>query len=75
MRCMGSRNGRPMPGLASDVILKIVTLFLVAMGVLAMFGKLKLPKPGQFRKASGRKCPHCGRYKIGKGACPCGGKT
>jgi hypothetical protein len=60
-----------MPGSAFDVILKIVTLFLIAMGVMAMFGKLRLPKPGRSR----RKCPKCGRYKIGKGACPCGGKT
>lgn len=51
------------------MILKIVFLFLIAMGVLAMFGKLRVP--GQDRLAN-RKCPKCGRYRIGKGPCPCG---
>jgi len=50
------------------VIVKIVTLFLVAMGVLAMFGKLRFP--GQKRLKSA-KCPRCGRFKIGKGPCAC----
>ncbi|KNG94723.1 hypothetical protein [Pseudaestuariivita atlantica] len=51
------------------MIFKIVTLFLVGMAVLAMFGKLKVP--GQKRLASA-KCPKCGRYRIGRGTCPCG---
>jgi len=55
--------------LASDVILKIVSLFLVAMAVLAMFGKLRFP--GQKKLASAR-CPRCGRFRIGKGPCDCG---
>jgi len=55
--------------LASDVIFKIVTLFLVVMAVLAMFGKLRLP--GSKRLASA-KCPSCGRYRIGRGPCSCG---
>lgn len=51
------------------MISKIVILFLVFMGVLAMFGKLhwiggKRLKPG--------KCKKCGRHKIGKGPCACG---
>jgi len=50
------------------VIIKIVTLFLIAMGVLAMFGKLRFP--GQAKLKSAR-CPSCGRYRIGKGPCPC----
>ncbi len=57
-----------MPGLVSDVILKIVTLFLVGMGVLAMFGKLKVPGAKRLAK----RCPACGRHRIGKGPCPCG---
>lgn len=57
-----------MPGSASDVILKVVVLFLVGMGVLAMFGKLTLP--GQ-RRLQNAKCPNCGRFRIGKGPCPC----
>ncbi|WP_176439095.1 hypothetical protein [Puniceibacterium sediminis] len=51
------------------MIFKIVTLFLIGMGVLAMFGKLKVP--GAKRLASA-KCRHCGRYRIGRGKCPCG---
>lgn len=58
-----------MRGSACDVIVKIVTLFLLAMAVLAMFGKLRLP--GAKRLASA-KCPGCGRYRIGKGPCSCG---
>ncbi|WP_197917181.1 hypothetical protein [Thiosulfatihalobacter marinus] len=57
-----------MPGLASDVIVKIVSLFLVGMALLAMIGKLRFP--GQKRLQSA-KCPKCGRYRIGKGPCPC----
>ncbi|MDF0602794.1 hypothetical protein P1J78_18800 [Psychromarinibacter sp. C21-152] len=54
------------------MIVKIVVLFLVGMGVLAMFGKLKMPKlPGQ-KHLDARKCPRCGRYRIGKGPCDCG---
>ncbi|MFD1158407.1 hypothetical protein [Roseovarius aestuarii] len=51
------------------MIVKIVILFLVAMGVLAMFGKLRFP--GQQRLNSA-KCPKCGRFRIGKGPCSCG---
>lgn len=60
-------------GSGSDVIVKIVILFLVAMGVLAMFGRLRFP--GQQKLASA-KCPKCGRFRIGKGPCACqkGGK-
>ncbi len=57
-----------MRALASDVIIKVVSLFLVGMAVLAMFGKLRFP--GQKRLHSA-KCPGCGRYRIGKGPCPC----
>ncbi len=52
----------------SDVIFKIITFFLISMAVLAMFGKLRLP--GQ-KKLQSRRCPQCGRFKIGKGPCPC----
>ena len=51
------------------MIVKIVLLFLVAMGVLAMFGKLRFP--GQAR-LDAMKCRSCGRYRIGKGPCTCG---
>ncbi|OWU85552.1 short-chain dehydrogenase [Oceanicola sp. 22II-s10i] len=51
------------------MVLKIVILFLVFMGVMAMFGKLRLPGAPRLGRA---KCPNCGRHKIGKGPCPCG---
>jgi hypothetical protein len=57
-----------MPGSACDMIVKIVVLFLVAMGVLAMFGKLRFPGQKQLEAA---KCRKCGRYRIGKGPCSC----
>ncbi|MGV6850320.1 MAG: hypothetical protein ACWA5A_18255 [Marinibacterium sp.] len=60
-----------MRGMASEVIVKIVTLFLIVIAVLAMFGRLKLRLPGRDRLARGT-CPHCGRHRIGKGPCPCG---
>lgn len=51
-----------------DVILKIISFFLIGMAVLAMFGKLRFP--GQ-KKLQSRRCPKCGRFKIGSGPCAC----
>ncbi|MBN2905360.1 MAG: hypothetical protein JXJ18_01475 [Rhodobacteraceae bacterium] len=57
------------------MIIKIVSLFLIGMMALAMFGRLRLPGPGGRKITLGRakadKCPRCGRHKIGKGPCPC----
>lgn len=53
------------------MIFKIISLFLVFMMVLALFGRLRYP--GQ-KKIASMKCPKCGRYRIGKGACDCGKK-
>ena len=50
------------------MVFKIVTLFLVVMGVLAMFGKLTAINP---RRLLTGKCGACGRYRIGKGPCAC----
>ncbi len=52
------------------MILKIVTLFLVFVAVLGMFGKLSLLLPKKLRKTA--RCKACGRHLIGKGKCPCG---
>jgi len=57
-----------MPGSGSDMIVKIVLLFLVAMAVLAMFGRLRFP--GQ-KRLGAAKCRKCGRFRIGKGPCAC----
>ena len=52
------------------MILKIVSLFLVFMAVLAMFGRLRMPRIGLSRPKG--KCSACGRPRIGRGPCPCG---
>ncbi len=51
------------------MLIKGVTLFLVGMIILAMFGKLRLPGQGRLAAA---KCQSCGRFRIGKGPCSCG---
>ena len=51
------------------MIVKIIFLFLAVMAVLAMFGRVRFP--GQ-KHLSNRKCPKCGRYRIGRGPCSCG---
>lgn len=60
------------------MILKTVLLFLVAMAVLGMFGKLrgpKLPKRGSDGRdvavQTARRCPSCGTYMIGKAPAEC----
>ncbi|MGA1759623.1 MAG: hypothetical protein ACO39Z_02665 [Paracoccaceae bacterium] len=50
------------------MIIKVVVLFLVGMMVLAMFGKLRLPK---VPRLGAEKCQSCGKYKIGRGPCRC----
>lgn len=52
------------------MLVKIVSLFLVFIAVLGMFGKLSLLIPKKLRKTA--VCKSCGRHKIGKGPCPCG---
>jgi len=49
------------------MIFKIVSLFLVGMGVLAMFGKLTVPGAKRLADA---KCRRCGKYSFGK-KCDC----
>ena len=54
------------------MMLKIVTLFLIGIAVLAMFGKLHLLRRKRNRAAV--TCLDCGRPLIGKGPCDCGGR-
>lgn len=54
------------------MITKIVLLFLVFMGTLAWFGKMHWLGGKRLGKS---KCKTCGRYRIGKGPCDCGGKA
>lgn len=68
MHWPASRIAPPTPASAFDVI-KIVSLFLIGMLVLAMFGRLRFPGRDRLRSM---KCDGCGRYRMGKGPCPCG---
>lgn len=52
------------------MIIKVVLIFLVVMALLGVFGRMRLP-----RLLSSKKCPKCGRPRIGKGPCPCGKDT
>ncbi|WP_292023275.1 hypothetical protein [Maritimibacter sp. UBA3975] len=50
-------------------MIKAVSLFLIGMLVLAMFGRLRIPGAD---KLANRKCPKCGRFRLGRGPCECG---
>jgi len=52
------------------MVFKIVLLFLVFMGLLAWFGKMHWLGS---KRLNQKKCTACGRYRIGKGPCSCGG--
>lgn len=54
------------------MIVKIVTIFLAVMALLAMIGRLRLPGRDTMSRLGTRKCKGCGRYRIGKGPCSCG---
>jgi hypothetical protein len=47
------------------MIIKIVSLFLIGMVVLAMFGRLRVGKRPE-------RCRSCGAPLVGRGPCPCG---
>ncbi|MGE4611365.1 MAG: hypothetical protein AAED33_08230 [Paracoccaceae bacterium] len=53
-------------------MIKAVSLFLIAILVLGIFGKLRMPK---FRKPRdlprAKKCKTCGNYLIGIEPCKC----
>ena len=53
------------------MVIKIVLLFLVFMGMLAWFGKMHWLGVKRLKQT---KCSACGRHRIGKGPCGCGGK-
>ena len=53
------------------MMIKIVTLFLIGMLVMAMFGRLKVPGS---KRLSAARCSRCGRLRIGKSPCPCRGR-
>jgi len=60
--------------------IKAVSLFLIGILVLAMFGRLRVGgKSGptsrrrktDTRTLEARKCPRCGSFVLGDGPCPC----
>lgn len=58
------------------MLVKIILVFLLAMVLLGMLGKLLFP--GRGPRLTGRRvttCPDCGRPRIGKGPCLCGRKA
>ncbi|MDU8928472.1 hypothetical protein RXV86_13865 [Alisedimentitalea sp. MJ-SS2] len=50
------------------MLAKIVVLFLVFIAVLGMFGKLRVPGA---KKLADKRCPKCGKFRIGRGPCNC----
>ncbi len=63
------------------MLFKIVTLFLIVMAVLGMFGAFRTRRGsgqlGRDRKrrdlpGKPRKCRSCGAFIVGKGKCACG---
>jgi len=55
------------------MLFKIITLFLVFMAVLAMFGKLGILNP-RLKSKKVATCRRCGGHIIGKGPCACSKK-
>ncbi|WP_172326685.1 hypothetical protein [Mangrovicoccus sp. HB161399] len=57
-------------------MIKIVTFFLIGIAILAMFGRLRLPKlprppKGNSKLKAPRRCPRCGGFIVGSGPCNC----
>lgn len=59
------------------MIIKAVSLFLILILVLAMFGRLRAPKlknPLKKKSLETQKCKKCGSYILGDGPCACSQK-
>jgi hypothetical protein len=54
-------------------MVKVISLFLLGMAVLALFGRLRLPfgRGGSTRRLAASRCDRCGKPKIGAGPCDC----
>jgi len=58
-------------------MVKIVTLFLILVAVMAMFGKLRMPKIFKRKTTElprAEKCKKCGATKFKGVTCACEGK-
>lgn len=57
------------------MLVKIITVFLLAMVLVGMIGKLLFPgSASRLTRRRSRSCPDCGRPMIGK-SCDCKGKA
>lgn len=60
-----------MPGSGCSMLIKIGLVFLGAMLLIGMVGKVLFPGAVK-RLASVRRCKSCGKPQIGSGRCACG---
>jgi len=70
---MLSKNVRSGRGLDSEMV-KVVTIFLIVLAVLAMFGRLRMPKllkRDKTKLPGTEKCSKCGAMKIEGTDCAC----
>jgi hypothetical protein len=58
-------------------MVKVITFFLIGMVILALFGRLRIPKvmTRETKPLTAARCKRCGKPLIGKGPCDCGGKA
>lgn len=55
------------------MIIKAVSIFLIVILVLGMFGRLRLPNPLKRKEIKqAEKCKSCGAFLVGDNTCPCG---
>lgn len=65
-------------GTVSDMMVKVIIVFLCFMALIAFIGRALFPSslPRVMRKRQGApRCAKCGRYLIGRKTCDCGGRT
>lgn len=53
-------------------MVKVATFFLLAIVVIALVSQWFRPPPPPPR--TGRFCPYCGKPRLGKAPCDCGGR-
>ncbi|WP_225027996.1 hypothetical protein [Xinfangfangia pollutisoli] len=58
------------------MLIKVILVFLLAMALVGMLGKLLFPdRPGLLgRRRRATACRSCGKPLIGKGPCSCRGR-
>ncbi len=51
------------------MLVKVITLFLIGIAVLAMFGRLRFPSSARLARPG--RCRRCGAPRVGRVPCPC----